>query len=91
MQQTSFSCRAAGTGSIFTFDGLALSARGVCEYELVRSDDSSIVIIVERVDEIPNSFKSVTLFWAASRVYFIDRNGAKMRTIGQNSGRFSIR
>ena len=58
----------------------------MCEYELVRSDDSSIVIIVERVNDIPNSFSSVTLFWAASRVYILDRNGAKLRMVGENSG-----
>ena len=63
-----------------------MSARGICEYELVRSDDSSIVIIVERVDDIPNSFSKVTLFWAASKVYILDRNGAKMRMIGENTG-----
>ena len=63
-----------------------MSARGICEYELVRSDDSSIVIIIERVDDIPNSFSRVTLFWAASKVYILDRNGAKMRMVGENTG-----
>ena len=67
-----------------------MSARGICEYELVRSDDSSIVIIVERVDDIPNSFSRVTLFWAASKVYILDRNGAKMRMVGENTGQLYL-
>ena len=67
-----------------------MSARGICEYELVRSDDSSIVIIVERVDDIPNSFSKVTLFWAASKVYILDRNGAKMRMVGENTGQLYL-
>ena len=90
IQQTHFSCRTAGTGSIFTFDGEALSTRGICEYELVRSDDSSIVIIVERIDDIPNSFSRVTLFWAAARVYILDRNGAKMRMVGESTGQLYL-
>ena len=67
-----------------------MSARGICEYELVRSDDSSIIVIVERVNDIPNSFSGVTLVWAASRVYILDRNGAKMRMIGENPGKYYV-
>ena len=52
--------------------------------------DSSIIVIVERVNDIPNSFSAVTLVWAASRVYILDRNGAKMRMVGENPGKYYV-